>query len=488
VALTDTSGTAQPTRIDVRGRLRRFWREYTRMRTAIFFLIGVSLIVLIGSFVPQQDTSAQSKVDQFLADHHNLNDLGTHVGLPLTQVFVAPLFFVLLGSLYLALGACVLRRGRALVMRTVRRHPRTPQFWGEWGSWLFHTSFFLLLVAVVWGKATGFQGIVTVTEGQRVSEARASYDTLQEGLLFDGRHSGYQVQLNKFEATYQANGQPNDFVSSVTVYEGGKPVLTKDVRVNDFLGYKDVDFYQQDYGWAPRILVRNPAGQVVYDGTIDFFGAQKNVQTGVLKVPDFNYTIPGAQQPIQLGARMAVFPDARTIAKVNPDGSIATGQTNFGPGGEQARNPVVQVQLWVGDLGLDRGRPQNVNQLDTGGMSPYLVDAAQNNVPFPITLGESKQLVLPGTDAAHPQTFTITFAALKQYSLFMVKKDNGVPLVYLTFLLIMTGLMVKLYLKPALDRRWRGRRGAKRTALQLPPISTRTPAPAPEQEREPAGV
>jgi cytochrome c biogenesis protein ResB len=473
----------------VGARLRRFWREYTRMRTAIFFLIGVVLIVLIGSFVPQQDTSAQAKVDQFLADHQNLNSLGSHIGLPLTQVFVAPLFFVLLGSLYLALGACVIRRGRALVMRTIRRHPRSPQYWGEWGSWLFHTSFFLLLVAVVWGKATGFQGIVTVTEGQRITETRTAYDTLQEGLLFNGQHSGYQVQLNSFHATYQANGQPNDFVSNVTVYDNGRAVQTKDIRVNDFLGYNDVDFYQQDYGWAPHIVVRNPAGQVVYDGTVQFFGAQKNVQTGVIKVPDFNYTIPGAQQSIQLGARMAVFPDAKTIAKVNADGSITPGAVNFGPGGEEARNPVLQMQLWVGDLGLDRGRPQNVNELDTSGMSPYLLDRTGANSPFPITMGEVKQLVLPGADAAHPQTFTISFPGLKQYSLFMVKKDNGVPLVYATFLLIMTGLMVKLYLKPALDRRWKARRG-RRTNIQLPPVptGTRDPAEVGAEEAEPVSV
>jgi cytochrome c biogenesis protein len=474
-------------------RVRRFWREYTRMRTAILFLIGVALIVLVGSFVPQQDTSDQAKVDQFLADHQNLNGLASHIGLPLTQVFVSPLFFVLLGSLYLALGSCVIRRGRALLMRTIRRHPRTPQYWGEWGSWLFHTSFFLLLVAVVWGKATGFQGIMTITEGQRVAEARAAYDTLQEGLLFNGQHSGFEVQLNSFKATYQPNGQAADYVSNVTVYDHGKAVLTKDIRVNDFLSYRDVDFYQQDYGWAPHIIVRNPAGQVVYDGTVDFFGAQKNVQTGILKVPDFDYTVPGAQSPLQIGARIAVFPDAKTIQQVNPDGSIDPNATNFGPGGEEARNPVLQVQLWVGDLGLDKGQPQNVNELDTGNMSPYLVDSSQNDVPFPVQLGETTRLALPGADAQHPAYFSIEFAGLKQYSLFMVKKDNGVPLVYATFLLIMTGLMVKLYLKPALDRRLKLRRSRQRGdsgALQLPPISTRTRDPdgEREREREPAGV
>ncbi|MEA2670138.1 MAG: hypothetical protein QOG45_358, partial [Chloroflexota bacterium] len=31
-----------------RERASRFWREYTRMRTAILFLIGIALIVLVG--------------------------------------------------------------------------------------------------------------------------------------------------------------------------------------------------------------------------------------------------------------------------------------------------------------------------------------------------------------------------------------------------------------------------------------------------------
>lgn len=109
----------------------RFWHEYTRMRTAIYFLIGILLIVLIGTFVPQEFTSASQKISEFLAAHQNLNDLATHFGLPLTSVFVSPLFYVLLASLYVALLSCVIMRGRALVVRTLRRYPRTPQYWGN---------------------------------------------------------------------------------------------------------------------------------------------------------------------------------------------------------------------------------------------------------------------------------------------------------------------------------------------------------------------
>src|SRR6202023_2285241 len=140
------------------------------MRTAIFFLLGILAIVLIGSFVPQQNTSDPTKVEAFLTAWPNLNVLFADLQLPLTQVFVSPVFYALLGLLYVSLGWCVIRRARALIMRTLRGYKRTPQYWGEWGSWLLHTSFFLLLIAVVAGKETGFEGLMTITEGQTVTE------------------------------------------------------------------------------------------------------------------------------------------------------------------------------------------------------------------------------------------------------------------------------------------------------------------------------
>lgn len=425
------------------------------MRTAILLLIGVALLVLIGSFVPQEYTSQQAKVDEFVAGHHNLDALASRFGLPLTSVFVAPLFLALVVALYVALGACVLRRGRALLVRSLCGYPRTPQYWGEVGSWMFHASFFLLLVAVLYGKATGFDGIMTITEGDRVAETPASYDMLQEGVLANRQHAGFEVQLNSFHVPYLASGVAKDYVSNVSVFDAGRLVMRRDILVNDFLGYRDVDFYQQDFGWAPRILVRNPSGQIVYDGHIQLFGPQKNIATGVLKVPAFGYTVPGAAQAIQLGARLALFPDPRAAVRLNQDDTVDTSQPNFVPGGSEARNPVLQVQLFVGDLGLDRGEAQNVNALDTSHMQPYFEGAP----PMPLALHDKLQLELPGATSTQPATFTIEFPELRQYSLFHVKKDNGVPYVYASFALIMIGLLTKLYARPLLEARQARRRG-----------------------------
>jgi len=446
----------------VLGKLRRFWHEYTRMRTAIYFLIAICFIVLIGSFVPQQDTSAATKVQDFLTNHGNLNALASSVGLPLTQVFVSPVFYVLLGSLYIALGACVLRRGRALVMRTVRRQPKTSQYWGEWGSWLFHTAFFLLLIAVIWGKATGFQGEVAITSGGTFVDTPSQYDQLKEGLLSNGQHAGFAVKLNSFSATYDpTSGEPADFVSNVTVVDGGHNMQTQDIRVNQFLNYDNVDFYQLDYGWAPHIVVKNPAGKVVFDQYVQMFSGSdgsKARQSGVVKVPDFNYVIPGTTAPAQFGANVAIIPDAKETAQVNPDGTIDPTKVSYSSGGQEARNPVLQLQPFIGDLGLNQGQAQSVTALNTSGMS----ELTPGQFP-PVTLGSSTELFLPGADN-QLVPFTVSFPDLKQYSAFLVKKDNGVGLVYTSFSFIMAGLITKLYVKPLSEAR-RKRRKDKEVPL-----------------------
>jgi cytochrome c biogenesis protein ResB len=468
---------ARPPRRGARRRsaLGRFWHQYTRMRTAIYFLIGILAIVLVGTFVPQQFTSSDQKVSAFLAAHPNLNDLFSHIGLPLTSVFVSPLFYVLLASLYIALLSCVLTRGRALVMRTLRGYPRSPQYWGEWGSWLFHTSFFLLVVAVVWGKATGFDGIMTITEGQTLAETPASYDTLQEGMLFNGHHSGYVVRLNSFRAPLQANGMPSDFVSNMTLFDGGRPAVTKDVRVNEFLGYKGIDFYQQDYGWAPHMVVRNPAGEVVSDSDVQMISDDKTASMGVLKVPDFNYTLPGQAAPTQIGAKLVLYPDAQALPQVGGAGNALN--FAYAPGSAAANNPVLEVQLFVGDLGLNSGASQDVFTLNTGGMTPYYSGAAA----FALPLHQTTTLQLP---AANNRTaaFTISFPDLRQFSLLHVKEDNGVPLVYATFILTMTGLLTKLYLRPFLERRRRRRTAAPRLGLGSGPRALEPPSRTAREE------
>ncbi len=452
------------------------------MRTAIIFLFIIAGLVLIGSFVPQQNTSAAEKVSEFQAAHTNLDSMFAAAGLPLTQVFVSPVFFGMAALLYGSLGACVIRRFRALFVRTVKRYVRSAQFWGEWGSWVFHAAFFVLLFAVLWGKLTGFQGLVEVTEGTSFTEARAGYDQIQEGLLFNGQHGNFQIKLNHFSATYQPNGVAADYVSNVTVYDHGRPVLTHDMRVNDPLSYDGVDVYQQDYGWAPHMVVTNTTGQVVFDDYVQFLpGSTKSVGAGIMKVPDFGLSVPSQAGALQMGAYLSVFPDAHPEPVVNVDGSITPGATQYVPGGQEARFPVVQMKIYLGDLGLGKG-PQNVNVLDTSRM----VTLTQDGEPIPLVMGATD--TLPVVVGGQLQYFHVSFPDLRQFSLFMVKKDSGVVLVYVSFGMIMFGLLTKLYVKPYLESRERRAREARRAAGQTGSGKDERVLADPVRDREPAAV
>src|SRR5207249_396922 len=119
-----------------------------------------------------------------------------------------------------------------------------------------------------------------------------------------------------------------------------------------------------------------------------------------------------------IGASMLVYPDAVVIPAVSRGGSIDPSQTQFGPGGVLPRNPVIEMQLWVGDLGLNGGQPQNVNALDTDHMQPYFADRHV----VPLALGQTQQFALPGA-GGQQVPFTVSFPALHQYSLFLVKHD-----------------------------------------------------------------
>ena len=141
------------------------------MRTAIFLLLGILVIVLIGSFVPQQNTSDPTQgrgVPHLVAEPQPSCSRTCSCRSPRCSS----------RRCSTCCSACCTSRSagassgarRALVMRTLRGYKRTPQYWGEWGSWLFHSSFFLLLIAVVWGKATGYQGLVTLTAGPELHQ------------------------------------------------------------------------------------------------------------------------------------------------------------------------------------------------------------------------------------------------------------------------------------------------------------------------------
>jgi cytochrome c biogenesis protein len=383
------------------------------MRTAIILLGIIAGLSIIATLLPQRVLQPE-KASAYLQAHQVLGPIWDRLGL--FSVYESWPLVVAAVLMYVSLGNCVITRGRALYQRWRRHLPRNHQFIGEAGSLVFHLSFFVLLAGILYGKAAGFSAFVNVIEGQSVVEARPSYDQIEEGLLFSAdQHRGYEVRVDSFNASYYENGKPKDFVSHVVVLDHGQRITEKDIRVNQYLEYQGVKFYQGSYGWAPVIQVTDPAGKLVFDSPVVFFG-EPTLSNGILKVPAAG---PPGQQ---LGALMFFAPD------------VQAGASGAQAGTANLNNPALTYRFFKGDL--QASRAQNVNELDTSRMTQLATGG--------ILLGQTADL---------PGGYRVSFPRVMRYTGLQVTDDPGVSIIWVAFALMLGGLMVRLYLSPLLQRR-----------------------------------
>ena len=374
------------------------------MRTAIILLAILALLAVIGTLLPQLPQNPRG-VMGYVLRHPATSTWFARLGL--FDIFSSWPFIITAVLMYTSIGASMFIRVPAAWRRAVDPAQRNRGLWAEVASIIFHGSFFILLVGVIFGKVAGFLGNAAVVEGDSFVEARANYDNLSEGILATG-HAGFQVKVDSFNASYWPSGAPKDFTSRVRIYDGGRLVETKSIQVNHYVDYRGVKIYQAGYGWAPTLKIETPDGRVVEDGPTIFVG-DPQFANGVIKAPSAG---PGNQQ---LGASAIFLPDPQIT-----DQSI-------GPGTPQLRNPILLVRLYRGDLHLTQ--PQNVFSLDTSNMDLRWRGALR-----------------VGDTVVTPDGYKLTFTSLKAYTDLTLNKDPGIPIVLAAFGIGLAALLVSLYL------------------------------------------
>src|SRR5205807_1137759 len=119
------------------------------------------------------------------AGHHRTGRLSHHrarLGEPRRlPTFSSWPFMITAVLMYTSIGASMFIRIPAAWRRATDPAQRNRGLGAEVASIIFHGSFFLLLVGVLYGKAGGFVGNTAVVEGDSFVEARANYDNLSEG-------------------------------------------------------------------------------------------------------------------------------------------------------------------------------------------------------------------------------------------------------------------------------------------------------------------
>ena len=116
--------------------------------------------------------------------------------------------------------------------------------WTRFGVYTVHLSVVILLIGGLIGSIFGFDGFVNIAEGDSARRIRLRNSSQTVTLDF-------AVRCDDFNVSFYETGAPKEFRSTLTILEGGRPVLQKDIIVNDPLRYKGISFYQSSYGSLP---------------------------------------------------------------------------------------------------------------------------------------------------------------------------------------------------------------------------------------------
>jgi cytochrome c biogenesis protein len=412
------------------GWLRWTWRQLTSMRTALMLLLLLALAAVPGSLVPQR-SSDPNGVSQLLA--RNPGQGRVLEFFQLFNVYTSPWFSAIYLLLFVSLIGCVIPRIRHHAKALAAKPPVTPVnlsrlpahqtrdlivldpaevldelnrelrrqryrtavytdsrgrtsisaergYLRETGNLLFHIALIGVLLTVAVGAGFKYTGQRVVVEGQTFVNSRLAFDSFDPGrFVTDGSLAPFSLGLSKLKVSYVQNnrnaiGMVSDYTASVTVAGQTGEAIDSTIKVNQPLSVDGNDIYLLGNGYAPQLTVRDPAGKIVFKDTVPFLPQDANLTSlGVVKVPDglakqvgfLGFLYP-SQANSTSGASFSNYPDLI--------------------------NPVVSLNVYTGDLGLNSGTPRSAYALDTSRLTQI---AGPSTPVHSLTLTPGKKVSLP---------------------------------------------------------------------------------------------
>jgi cytochrome c biogenesis protein len=437
------------------GWARWFWRQLTSMRVALLLLFLLSLGAIPGSLIPQSGTDAL-KVQDFMTTHKTLGPVYEKLGL--FHVYSSVWFSAIYVLLFVSLIGCIVPRSWQFVGQLRGRPPAAPKrltrlpayatwrtdadpeqvrevalkvlkrrrfrahvagdavaaekgYLREAGNLAFHVALVVMLVAFAWGQLYKSEGNKLVVEGDGFSNTLTQYDDFKSGNLFtDDDLVPFSFKLDKFAATYERTGPnkgtPRTYQAGITYSVGayGKDKKTT-IKVNEPLNIGDAKVYLVSHGYAPTVTVRDGKGDVVYHDAVPLLPLDPNVTSqGAIKVLDGYRNAQGRQE--QLGFLAVFVPTFAGAGK-------GTMFSQF----PALDYPVLALNAYHGDLGVNAGLPQNVYQLDTKNLKQFK-DASGGILKSRLLPGET--MTLPGGNGS------ITFDKdIKAWAGFQIVQQPG---------------------------------------------------------------
>lgn len=159
----------------------------------------------------------------------------------------------------------------------VRRQAGTGQLFAEkgrlgvWGSTVLHLSIVVMLLGGVYSGAAKMAGYFELAEGQVFTDRHDGYLQLDEGPLSGDHHRGFQVRLDRLHAEHWDNGETRSLTSTLTLRSAEGRSRQTTVAIDGPLSYQGATIYQAGrYGFAVLLALKDPAGEVVASGSINF--------------------------------------------------------------------------------------------------------------------------------------------------------------------------------------------------------------------------
>lgn len=456
--------------------LRVLWRQLTSMRVALILLLLLAIAAVPGSLVPQHQSDPNG-VTKFFDENPQLAEFYDKI--QLFDVYSSVWFTAIYLLLFVSLVGCILPR-IAHHWRALRSAPpATPArldrlaaystlkvsgeelpdrgqiiaraedllrkrgyrtviidrgerglsvsaergYLRETGNLIFHIAMLGVIVAIGIGSGFSWHGQRVLVEGQTFQNGLVSYSSFTPGRFFDpSQLAPYSVKLDSFTVNYEeqnqhAIGQPTLFDANVTVQEPGQEARQQSVRVNEPLRVAGTDMYLLANGYAPEITVKDPSGKEVFRDRVIFIPQDKNLTgLGVVKVPD------GLEQ--QIGMLGFFYPSATKLES----GAYTSNHPDL-------KDPLLTLNVYEGDLGLDSGVPQSVYKLDTDTMTEI---AGRKSEHKPLQLRPGETVELPGGRG------TVTLGDIPRYASFDIHHDPTQMPVMISAIFVIGGLLMSL--------------------------------------------
>jgi cytochrome c biogenesis protein len=246
--------------------------------------------------------------------------------------------------------------------------------WTKLATLISHLGLILFLVAAVVTWQFGDEQGLVVAEGDSLTVQPIG----TPGLLV--------VKNYDFEAPgFLETGQARDFTTDLGVFQDGREVARKTIRVNDPLAVAGYTFHQNGFGPAPDLLISDAAGKPLWDGPVPLTDQAAGFPYGTLSVPGRDVGLQLLLQRASNGTGVVLVVPYRVVGQASD------------------------------------GAPNIVN------LDPIAVGAGEAQVP-------------PGLD------FSVGVRRFSDYTLIIAKKDPGQGIVWTAFGSLIVGLAITFYL------------------------------------------